>query len=238
MTQHVADKADGTSRPGAAADGEGIASADRVAARIRELILQGELAPGSRLREVQLATLFAISRNTLREGLRLLVTEGLVHQELHRGAVVASIDVAQVRDIYRVRRVIEPQAIAASALLDDARLTALESAVEAVELAAAQKRWRDVGTASLRFHQALVSLLDSPLCDDFFRRLGAMLRLAWGAVGNEAEFERPWPQRDRDLYELIRRGRIDHAQGVLAVYLDDSERLVLAALRSARGPAD
>ncbi|MFE4668834.1 GntR family transcriptional regulator [Streptomyces sp. NPDC056716] len=238
MTNHVADRADSTSGPGAAADGEGIASAERVAARIRELILEGELAPGHRLREVQLAALFAISRNTLREGLRLLVTEGLVHQELHRGAVVASIDAARVRDIYRVRRLIEPQAIAASALRDDARLEALEAAVRAVELAAAQKRWRDVGTASLRFHQALVSLLDSPLVDDFFGRLGALLRLSWGAVGDEVEFERPWPQRDRELYELIRRGRIDHAQGVLAGYLDDSERLVLAVLRGARGPSD
>ncbi|MFE2041364.1 GntR family transcriptional regulator [Streptomyces sp. NPDC059477] len=238
MTNHVADRADGTSGPGTSADGDGIASAERVAARIRELILEGELAPGRRLREVQLAALFAISRNTLREGLRLLVTEGLVHQELHRGAVVASIDAARVRDIYRVRRVIEPQAIAASALRDDARLEALESAVRAVERAAAQKRWRDVGTASLRFHQALVSLLDSPLFDDFFSRLGAMLRLAWGAVSDEVEFERPWPQRDRELYELIRRGRIDHAQGVLAVYLDDSERMVLAVLRGARGPSD
>lgn len=213
----------------------GLGTAERVAAEVRDRILDGTFAPAGWLRETHLAAELRVSRNTLREGLRLLVAEGLVRQELHRGAVVATIEPAQVRDIYRVRRLLESQAVAVSALRDDDRLDAVGAAVSAVERAAAERRWRDVGTASLRFHQALVSLLDSPLCDDFFRRVSAQLRLAWGAATDEAEFQRQWPERERDLYELVRQGRVEHAQGALATYLDASERLVLATIRAAGG---
>lgn len=214
-------------------NGDGLGSVERVAAEIRNRILDGTYAPADWLRETHLTAELEVSRNTLREGLRLLVAEGLVRQELHRGAVVATIEPPQVRDIYRVRRLLESQAIAASALRDDEHLEAVEAAVVAVERAARKKQWRDVGTESLRFHQTLVSLLDSPLCDDFFRRVGAQLRLAWGVATDEAEFQHQWPERDRDLYELIRQGQVAHAQGVLATYLDDSERLVLASIRAA-----
>ncbi|MGI5490139.1 GntR family transcriptional regulator [Microtetraspora malaysiensis] len=205
-----------------------------MASDVRERILAGDLAPGGPLRESLLAGEMAVSRNTLREGLRLLVSEGLVNQELYKGAVVATISADQVRDIYRARRILEPQAVAASALHPDVALIPLEAAVLDGESAVAQRRWRDVGTASLRFHQALVSLLASPLCDEFYRRLSAQLRLAWGEARDEEEFQNAWPERDRDLYELLRQGRVRHAQGVLAVYLDDAERQVLAALRAAQ----
>lgn len=212
---------------------ESLASAERVAAVLRERILTGELEPDARLREIQLASEFGISRNTLREGLRLLVSEGIVAQEHNRGAVVARIDAERVRDIYRVRRVLESQAIAASPFHDQSRLDGLAEQLEATEAAARRADWRAVGTASLRFHQALVGLLDSPLCERFFAGLAAQLRLSWAAVRDAAEFQRQWPERDRDLFELISTGHIEHASGVLNVYLEDSERLVLAALRSA-----
>ncbi|WP_405793595.1 GntR family transcriptional regulator [Streptomyces sp. NBC_01506] len=212
---------------------EGSDSAERVAAGIRTRIMGGELPSGTPLRESTLAADLGVSRNTLREGLRALVAEGLVTQELYKGAVVATITAEQVRDIYRARRVLELQAVNASALRSDAEVGCLATGVVEAEQAATAQRWRDVGTASLHFHQALVGLLASPLCDDFFRLLAAQLRLAWGAARDEREFQCTWPERDRDLYTLLRTGYVAHARGVLSEYLDDSEAQVLAALRTA-----
>ena len=54
-----------------------------------------------------------------------------------------------------------------------------------------------VGTASLRFHQALVALLGSHRIDAFFRVTIAQLRLAFAVMTDEAEFQAPWVARDR-----------------------------------------
>ncbi|WP_028933210.1 GntR family transcriptional regulator [Pseudonocardia spinosispora] len=204
---------------------------DRAAEALRTRILEGALLPGTALREVAMAAELAVSRNTLREALRMLRGEGLVLQEPHSGAVVRTLDSAQVRDIYRARRVLEIQAAQDSALIEESALGPLENAVLAGEAAHREGRWRAVGTASVRFHQALVATLDSPKLDEFFRALLTQLRLAWSAELDEESFQSPWAARDRELYELLARGSRTTGVGALLIYLDDSERQVLDVVR-------
>ena len=211
-----------------------LGAADRVAGRLRERILQGDFPPGSPLREVSVAAELEISRNTLREALRLLASDGLVVQVPNKGAAIRRLSAPEVRDIYRVRRVLEVQAARDSALAGDESVAELEAAVIASEQAERDGAWRAAGTASLRFHQALVALLESGRLDDFFHRLLAQLRLAWSESWNDEEFQRSWAQRDRELYELLRTGRRESAIGALLAYLEDSERQVLDLLRRSR----
>lgn len=200
---------------------------------LRTRILEGALAPGDALREVGVAAELAVSRNTLREALRLLASEGLVGQSPNKGAAVRTFTAADVRDIYRTRRALEVQAATDSATAGDERFAAMEAAVVAKERAECGGHWRAAGTASLRFHQELVTVLGSRRLDEFFRTLLAQLRLAWAASCDEAQFQRGWAERDRELYELLRQGRRTQSVGVLLVYLEDSERQVLDGLRQA-----
>ena len=85
---------------------------DRVAEQIRQQIVRGEFQPGARLSEVALAESLDISRNTLREVFRLLSKEGLLRHVPNRGVFVAIPSMASIMDIYRVRRMIECQALA------------------------------------------------------------------------------------------------------------------------------
>ncbi|MGN2393630.1 GntR family transcriptional regulator, partial [Pelomicrobium sp. G1] len=62
-----------------------------VAARLRDMIIQGELAPGARLNERVLCQQLGISRTPLREALKVLATEGLVELLPNRGAVVTQL---------------------------------------------------------------------------------------------------------------------------------------------------
>lgn len=213
--------------------GEALSAADRVMDVLRARILEGELAPGAPLREVSVAADLEISRNTLREALRLLASEGLVVQPPNRGASVRTFTMSDVRDIYRTRRVLEVQAATESAVAGAGRFAELEAAVRAKERAERAGLWREAGTASLRFHQALVAMLGSRRIDGFFRTLLAQLRLAWAATCDEERFQRGWAARDRELYELLRQGHRNQSVGVLLVYLDDSERQVLDGLRQA-----
>ncbi|MEW6638606.1 MAG: GntR family transcriptional regulator, partial [Actinomycetota bacterium] len=76
--------------------------------RIRDLVLSGELAPGARLGQVELAERFGISRTPVREALRRLAGEGLVDQISNRGFRVADLGLDAVLRRLEVRALLEP----------------------------------------------------------------------------------------------------------------------------------
>lgn len=73
-----------------------------VAARLRAMILEGELPPGAHIPEAQLSTEFGVSRTPLREALKVLASEGLVELLHSRGAIVKPISLREVADIFEV----------------------------------------------------------------------------------------------------------------------------------------
>lgn len=208
-------------------------SAVRVASELRDRIIAGDLPPGEPLREVAAAGELGVARTTLREAFRLLAADGLVEVVFNRGAVVKTLTAADVRDIYIARRTLEVKAAEESVLADQAALDALVDAIEAVRQAESAGAWREVGTASLGFHEAIVALLGSSLLDEFFRNLVARLRLAFGNAGDDEAFHRPWLPRDVEICALLRSGRRAEAAAELQAYLDGSERAVLDRMRMA-----
>lgn len=78
---------------------------------LRQEIVSGRLAPGERLVEQRLCEALDVSRTSLREALRRLEAEGLIELVPHRGAVVASVDLGEARQIYDVRGVLETLAV-------------------------------------------------------------------------------------------------------------------------------
>lgn len=82
-----------------------------VDAQLRRAILNGELAPGEKLRAEHLAQQFGVSPTPLRETFMRLAGEGLVVVEPQRGARVAPVDVADAADLYEVRLLLDPVAV-------------------------------------------------------------------------------------------------------------------------------
>lgn len=78
---------------------------------LRDAILSGELRPGDRLLQEQLAEQLRVSRIPLRDALRRLEAEGLVRMGPRRGAEVASLTPADVREIYGIRVALEPELV-------------------------------------------------------------------------------------------------------------------------------
>ncbi len=79
--------------------------------RLRQLIVDGTLAPGERIFENELAEQLGISRTPLREAMRQLETEGLVQFTARRGAVVAGLSAAEMREAFQIRATLERLAI-------------------------------------------------------------------------------------------------------------------------------
>lgn len=75
---------------------------------VREAILSGEYAPGSRIGQESIGAQYGVSRLPVREALRELESEGLVTLIPHSGARVARFDVAECVEIYKLREAVEP----------------------------------------------------------------------------------------------------------------------------------
>ncbi|MDZ5661097.1 GntR family transcriptional regulator [Nocardioides sp. S-58] len=86
----------------------------RVAAYLREAILSGELRPGDRIRQEDIAERLGASRLPVREALRMLEAEGLTEHEARKGARVPRLSQHEVDVVYRMRERLEPLALAES----------------------------------------------------------------------------------------------------------------------------
>jgi DNA-binding GntR family transcriptional regulator len=116
------------------AESTGAASA-KVVTYLRDLILRGELRPGDRIRQEDIAERLGASRLPVREALRMLEAEGLTEHEPNKGARVPRLSMHEVDVIYRMRERLEPLALAESLpqLTDDdhTRLEDVQRQIEA-----------------------------------------------------------------------------------------------------------
>ncbi|WP_203138263.1 GntR family transcriptional regulator [Microbacterium sp. JZ31] len=208
---------------------------DTLADALRERIILGEFAPGTRLSEASLADHLGVSRNTLREAFRVLAEQGLIEHVPHRGVSVASPAVADVIDIYRARRLIEPAALAAGSPLHPA-VADMTAALERGEAALAARDWRALGTANMAFHEAIVALADSPRLGRLYRDIAAELRLAFLEIDSPEALHAPFVARNRSLLETFLAHGGEAAARQLHDYLVHSEQTVLGAYtRQRRG---
>jgi DNA-binding GntR family transcriptional regulator len=124
--------------------------------RIRAAIQSGELKPGERLREMELADSIGLSRTPVREALARLESEGLVTHDATRGIMVAELDYSMVTELYYMREVLEGTAARLTAQhASEVEVSILEDLCRQYE--AASKSGDDVALASSnrRFHDTL-----------------------------------------------------------------------------------
>jgi DNA-binding GntR family transcriptional regulator len=101
--------------PELTADTRGQSTASqRVAAHLRRSILSGELPPGARIMQEEIAASLGSSRLPVREALRIIEAEGLIVLKSNSGAWVSKLDLAECEDTYKIRERVEPLALTES----------------------------------------------------------------------------------------------------------------------------
>lgn len=200
---------------------------DKVTEQIRSCLINGEFAPGQRLSEAALTQIMDVSRNTLREAFRILTKEGLLTHLPNCGVSVAVPTMASIIDIYRVRRIIECQALAQAYPRHPARQR-MRQAVEEALRCRARHDWQGVGTANMTFHKAIVELADSERLNEMFSHLLVELRLVFGLLQDPEFLHAPYAEMNEQILLLTEAGEFRQAADVLNIYLEQSERIVLA----------
>jgi DNA-binding GntR family transcriptional regulator len=138
-----------------------VSTVEAAANVLRELILDGKLEPGTRLREHEFAERLGIARHSFRAATQILTAEGLLRREPHRGVEVAELSAEDVVDIFKLRTALELEAVR---LVGEAGIVpaAAQRAVTEMSNLAEDAPWRDVVWPDQRFHQAIVEATASP----------------------------------------------------------------------------
>lgn len=145
-------------------------------------ILHGELKPGQRINEPDVAARLGVSRVPVREALRELESSGLVVSRKHAGVFVRALDAAEVRSLYELRGLLDGFAGRRAAALPAPRRKALvallEASIAAMNQAAASHAVQNYYQENLRFHWAIVEAADNPMLAETYRGVVQKLHLS------------------------------------------------------------
>jgi DNA-binding GntR family transcriptional regulator len=156
---------------------DGLPSSERVYRRLREMILDGELPPQTRLVEIQLAEQFEVSRTPVREALKRLAAEQLVLSDAVRGLIVHAPEPHEIEDVYRVRDALDALAVRLAAVritpdeVQHLRLV-LDSMAEAIK----EQRTDLVVNANIAFHDVIYRAAGSSTLWRLARELSDFVR--------------------------------------------------------------
>lgn len=198
-----------------------------VSSQLRERISAGQLAPGTKLSEEALGEALGVSRNTLREAFTSLHAEHIIARIPNRGVFVARPTADDVREIYRVRRYVEPAAILwqEPAPVDDLRAIVTEG-----QRARSRGDVAGMAAANQEFHRAVVARAGSGRLDALMMQVLAEMRLVFHAMGSDPAFHEPYLADNVRLIELMASGENAAAAEFMRHYLDRAEAQLLAAM--------
>lgn len=155
---------------------ESVTAQEGVLQELRLQIASGKLSPGQQVIQDSLAASLGVSRVPLREALKVLEGEGQVTYHPHRGYFVADLSVADLVEVYRIRSILEDEALRVGVpLLTDEDIEYLSDILLDVEAAAKTGNVTAVTAANRRFHFAIFDASNMP-------RLVRMIRNQWDAT--------------------------------------------------------
>jgi|SRR5690625_4033931 len=148
---------------------------EAVLTALRRSITSGELAPGSAIQQVAVAESMGVSRVPVREALKILEGEGHVVYEPHRGYSVASLNASDLKEIYRLRELLETLAVKnAGSQFNDGLVKRMHELVLLMDGAIAKDDAAELTEYNRQFHFALIEASQKP-------RLIKMIFQLWDA---------------------------------------------------------
>jgi DNA-binding GntR family transcriptional regulator len=200
---------------------------DVVVESLREQIISGALAPGTRLQQFDIARALGVSPTPVREAFLALHAEGLLEIRPHYGAVVAAPKADDLRDVFRVRGLIEVEALRITSKRVDAKLLAeLERWVDQGALALRTLDSASYRRASAKFHETLLAASRSQVFSDLGRQL-----IARTTFPLERKLMADRLKDHRDLVAALRQRQADRAVTILRRHMDTTPAVLKEILR-------
>ncbi len=205
----------------------GESAAGRVAQALRQRLLNGDLRPGTRLSQQQIATEYGVSRMPARDALQALASEGLVDISATT-AVVRRLSVAELQELYELREAVEPPLTRiAVPNVGRAELTQMSAVLESMEAGPPPTKWLELNT---RFHALVYTQANRPtmihITEQLRRLTDRYLYLHVGVFGDMAHLH----EEHRQIYDAVSRGDAIAAADLTRKHLATSHDFILRFL--------
>ena len=129
---------------------------------LREAILKGELQPGERLMELQLASKLGVSRTPIREAIRMLEQEGLAVTVPRKGAEVARMTLKDMEDVLEIREALDELAAQiASERISSEQMNRLMDTKKEFERILASGEVKEIADVDVKFHDIIYEATDN-----------------------------------------------------------------------------
>lgn len=205
--------------------------AARIQMRLEEAIYTGQLKPGQRLIETDLAEALQVSRASFREALRLLQSKGLVVTTHRRGTFVAEITPTEVRDIYTLRILLEGFAIRlATERQDQELLDRLDLLVDELHKRAERRDHLGIVDLDVEFHRTICQATGNQKLLELWEGLVAPVRAFLLTKYRVSDDSPEITQGHARLVNAIRDHKPDLAEELLKSHIIDTAEEVLRIL--------
>jgi GntR family transcriptional regulator, transcriptional repressor for pyruvate dehydrogenase complex len=212
---------------------------ERLIARIKAMIADGTLAPGTKLPpERDLANRFGVNRTSIRQALKVLEMMGVLTQRVGDGTYMSSsaetilnepidflvlLDDVSHHELFETRLIVEPELTARAAKRATAEdMVAMQDAIVAMEHSKNRKERLD---ADLAFHDAIFRASGNRICQLLFKRIHRMVMLSMEQVSSKVALEKPLMYH-RQIYSAIRARDIEGARKAMHEHIQQSASLL------------
>lgn len=199
---------------------------------LRQAILRGELKPGERLMEIQLANKLGVSRTPVREAIRKLELDGLVLMIPRKGAEVAQISEKSLRDVLEVRRSLEALAVRlACERISRQALLELKEAEQAFEEVLGNDDITVVAEADVAFHSIIYISTDNQRLIQLLSNFREQMYRYRVEYLKRKECHPQLLSEHQDMIRFIESGEADEAICITCQHIDNQVKTVSDLLR-------
>ena len=190
---------------------------------LRKAILRGELKPGERLMEIQLANKLGVSRTPIREAIRKLELEGLVLMIPRKGAEVAQITYKNMHDVLEVRKALEELSVQlACERITPEQVEEMKMAAEDFRKVLKSGDVTKIAEADVKFHEIMITLLNN-LREQMYRFRVEYLK-------QKECYPQLLEEHDK-LIALISGGEVEEACELMGCHIDNQASTVSDVIR-------
>jgi DNA-binding GntR family transcriptional regulator len=204
----------------------------RVAHEIRTAILRGDLPPGGRVKQEDLAAQLGVSREPVRHALQVLQREGLVQAQPNRSALVAPLDRQVISDVYELREALETTAVAALARRPSFDVRPLRSLIARGRAAVRQRDLPALIDLDMSFHTSLYEAAGNAVIVEVMRGQWSHIRRVVAMVLDRAAYRQTVWDEHESIVEAIQRRQAALAAATARHHIRAARQLLVTAFDS------
>jgi len=213
---------------------EAVTVADAVRTRLERSLLAGDYSAGAQIKDSHVAEKLGVARPTARVAVQGLIADGFLERETGRSARVRRFSAQDIADIFRVRRLIEFEAV--RSVCQGAITEPISKSLAKFSEVRDDQDWETAAQADMGFHAAVVAAADSPRLSRLFQTISTEIRLLMALLRPRYLQVSTLHDEHTVLLNALIAGNPEEALQLWDAHLNDAEEFLSTIIREEPSP--